>query len=239
MMRPLLCLPILLLATSCIATVDRAALRTSLQEDSWVLSDATVEELRSLEPTAEGPLRVGIAPILVHPASCWTARRNTAWTRAERECLHRLGEELTEYGILEELVVLPQILVDPRRPRRSESHLVGLRRAAARHRLDAVFVTQAVSDLDQASNALSILNLTIVGAWIVPSQETAAACVMEGALFDVRNEYLYATATGEAEELKTTTLIAADASAALERVRLAALEDLAREMTAGVLGPAK
>ena len=74
-----------------------------------------------------------------------------------------------------------------------ESPIVPIRLAAARQHVDAVLVYTVGGGSTDKSSALSVLDLSIIGAYLVPSRSVAGTAVASGLLFDVRNGYPYGT----------------------------------------------
>ena len=85
---------------------------------------------------------------------------------------------------------------------REGSDLKSLRLAAAQHGADVLLQIQGVAQVDRYHNPLAILNLLILPGYVVPSTHSDVLFVMHGALWDVGNEYLYATVEAEAEVKK-------------------------------------
>lgn len=52
-------------------------------------------------------------------------------------------------------------------------------------------------DLDSYANPSAFFYLTIVGALFVPGNHHDALCLIEGILYDVRNEFIYLTVESE------------------------------------------
>jgi len=80
---------------------------------------------------------------------------------------------------------------------------------------------------------LSVLNLTLVGMVIVPGHHKEALTIIEGVVFDNRNEYVYLVASAEATSVATAPLALLDDRDASRKSRLGALhrfgDALARE----------
>lgn len=75
-----------------------------------------------------------------------------------------------------------------------------IRLGAARQHVDAVLIyTVAYASTDKIS-PLSLLDLTIVGAYLVPSRSIRGEATATALLLDVRNGYPYGTATTDAHQ---------------------------------------
>ncbi len=77
------------------------------------------------------------------------------------------------------------------------TNLTDIRQAAALQGADAVLVLNGVTDIDRYQNVAAALYITIVGTYIIPGTHIDSLFIMNGALWDVRNQYLYLTAESE------------------------------------------
>ena len=107
--------------------------------------------------------------------------------------------------------------------------LAGLRRMAADVGMDYVLLVGGTIDHASAGTPLSLLDITIVGGFIVPSRETRATAKASAALVDVKSGRVVVSSSAEA---KRSSLVPA-ASVAAERPKL--LEAL-RDDVVGKLG---
>lgn len=202
----------------CTSTIDRGRLHEQLSAESPVFSTKTVEEVEAIRPQLKVPFRLAVAPPL------W--RRDKTWSREERAEIESWGPELTKMGLVSELVIVPSATWDLDADAKSTSWLEHLRVAAARHHADAVLVIRDVDDTSTWMNALSILDLTIVGAWIFPGHSAEAVSLMEGLVIDNRNEYLYCSGQGEGSKRVTLPLAYIEEGELADQARLAALKSL-------------
>jgi hypothetical protein len=84
-----------------------------------------------------------------------------------------------------------------------------LRVAAARCGADALLVIQGSTQVYEYKNPAALLNLTVVGGFLVPASHRDALFTMEGVLFDTNNGYVYAgvKAEGEGRVVRPTFII--------------------------------
>jgi hypothetical protein len=73
----------------------------------------------------------------------------------------------------------------------------GIRLAAAEHGADAVLVFNGITDVDRYNNYSAFLYLTVVGLWLVPGTHADSLFVLDGAMWDVKNQYLYLSIEAE------------------------------------------
>jgi hypothetical protein len=75
-----------------------------------------------------------------------------------------------------------------------------IRVGAARQHVDYVLVYEVLGDSSDELTPLSVLDLSIVGMFLVPSRSLEATSTANAILIDVRNGYPYGTARGAAED---------------------------------------
>jgi hypothetical protein len=106
-----------------------------------------------------------------------------------------------------------------------------VRLAAARQHIDAVMIYEVDSTADSRNNPLSIADWTLIGAFVLPSQDVKAQGIAQAMLIDVRNGYPYGTIQATADD-KTVASRFANHEAERDlakRVETAAVSNLARE----------
>jgi hypothetical protein len=226
-MRTLSTLLLLSLA-SCTSSLDRGALRAELARGAFVFSDVSVAEAEAIRPQVSAPFRLGIAPPI-------TLRQrfmdlSPVWSAAEQERIRAWAEELQARGVITDYVLLPALSVGVAEDASASERVQACRVAAARQQVDVLLVTQFVAGWDDWLNPLSVLDLTIVGAWVAPGHSTEAVVVAEGIAFDNRNEYVYATASAEARKRKTLPLAYFDHDRQVAETRVEALDRLAARL---------
>lgn len=103
---------------------------------------------------------------------------------------------------------------------------------AARQHLDAVIIYESDGTADSRGNPLSIGEWTLIGAFILPSQDVQARGFAQALMIDVRNGYPYGTAQAEAKDTSITSrFTTGDAENDLaESARVAAVANLAPEV---------
>jgi hypothetical protein len=106
-----------------------------------------------------------------------------------------------------------------------------IRLAAARQHLDAVMIYEVDATADSKNNPLSIADWTLIGAFVLPSQDVKAQGSAQAILIDVRNGYHYGTIQATADD---KTLAARFANREAERdlskhVETVAVQNLTHE----------
>jgi hypothetical protein len=204
--------------------------------------DARVRAVAAVEPLLRFPARIGIArvgkvdegryfaqwPGLVAlpaaEAKSWAALRD------------RLGPGFGQFVPISPMIasmveenVPPNQMLDQMAAAR---HLIEtIRLAAARQHLDAVLVYEVDATADARSNPLSIGEWTLIGSFILPSQDVKAVGVAQAMLIDVRNGYPYGQITSTVDDkTESARFEIGDAKATMtEKVQGAAVAKLADE----------
>ncbi|HEX4270716.1 MAG TPA: hypothetical protein VHZ32_04985 [Rhizomicrobium sp.] len=200
--------------------------------------DTRVRLAGAIEPTLRFPARIGIARI---GKSGWQpelaavpADEVAAWMAARE----RLGAGFGEFIPVSPLVAAmmePDIRVGPNDRVGAARHLIDtIRLAAARQHLDAVLIYEVNATADQKSNPLRFADWTVIGAFVLPSQDVKAMGVAQAMLVDVRNGYPYGQVTSSVDD-KTMSAVfySGEAKASLsQKVEDAAVVKLAGESEA-------
>jgi hypothetical protein len=212
---------------SCATGFNRGEMEAALHsaKPAYVSSDLSVEQIEALKPQIVLPGRIAIAPPIQVNLRWWGGGSLPTWTREEIAVFESWKEPLREAGIASELLVLPSGLVTECAWQDGACRLRAQRAAAARAGADALLIVTLATATDEYANPISALYLTIIGMWIAPGSHRDALTVVEGALLDNRNEYLYAFARGEGEGRLVRPLMYAETAAAVSASRVAALRD--------------
>lgn len=197
--------------------------------------DAKVRQAGAVEPTLRFPARIGIARI---SNERWQAalqpvpeQEAAAWIAAKE----RLGAGFGEFVPISPLIaamVEPSTPVSPTHRVEAARHLMNtIRIAAARQHLDAVLIYEVAATADQKSNPLKFADWTLIGAFVLPSQNIKAVGVAQAMLIDVRNGYPYGQVTSSVDDGTASTLFyASETRTALnQKVADAAVAKLASE----------
>lgn len=181
----------------------------------------TIEAIEALGPQLQFPITLAVS----QPSS------GSGWSADELSLIESWEGPLRDSGFVDRLIVLPEALADSCGWRMS--YHCGIdrnRRTAARFHADALLLISARTEVESHANPAAILNATILGLWLVPGHHRNATTVLEGALVDNRNEYLYAfvRAYGEARLLRP--LLYARWRRVSARSRLKALQQFGQRM---------
>jgi hypothetical protein len=159
--------------------------------------DEKVRRVAAVEPILRFPARIGLARIENGVLSDIPSAEAAAWIAGAE----RLGPTFGNFVPLSLLVA--EMVTDPlakssgvwRKPdSRLRRTVEKIRLGAARQHLDAVLVYEVYGQADQSGNLLAALNVTIIGAFLLPGESIDAQGFASALLLDVRNGYTYGTA---------------------------------------------
>ena len=172
----------------------------------------------ALKPQLHFPFKLAIR--LVGP----NHSKNWRWTEKDKERFDAWGESLRKRGIVSDVFLLSDLVVDDGDP------LPQARLAAAKHGADAVLLIKAAADEDTYVNPASLLYLTLVGYYFSPGSHADGLMVLRGAMYDVGNEYLYLTTEAEGEEKTWGPGAFVSAKDAIEKAKTKALKNFGEEL---------
>jgi hypothetical protein len=156
--------------------------------------------------------------------------------KAWSEAAGRLGAGYGEFVPVSPLIAaMLEPSIDPRERVSLAHHAIdNVRLASARQHLDAVLVYETDSTADAKSNPLSLAEWTLIGAFIVPSQNVRAEGVAQAILLDVRNGYPYGTVQASVDDTSVSVRFETDenSNAMKDRVRVGAVAKLSVEAEA-------
>jgi len=175
-------------AVGCSSGFQRAPMEEALQEDRRIfVDDLDVLQVEQLRPQIQFPIRLAVVPPARLSHRHW--QESTESMKGEQEELDALGEQLKKDGIVSSFMVIPRMLID-NSAARGGGGLKAIRVAAARMQADAVLIMRSVTDVDSYINPLGVLDLTLVGMWLIPGHHKDALTIVEGMVIDNRNQYL-------------------------------------------------
>lgn len=200
-MKSVLMLVLLLSIVGCSRGFDRGALRGQLNHESPAqISDSDIQKALELKPQLSFPFRLAV--YLQRDKAERTAYGDSLrslswrWEGEDKDNILSVAEKLRAEGVVSDIFIIPPTRV-------AKDDLAGIRLAAAEHGADAVLVVNGITDVDRYNNFASFLYLTVVGLWLVPGTHTDSLFVLDGAMWDVKNQYLYLSVESEGLASKT------------------------------------
>jgi hypothetical protein len=206
----------LLIVSGCATGFDRGALQEQMQKESASIQDKEIQEVRALKPQLAFPCRIAV--YLKPPASS-----DWRWTPQDKESLLSSARILEKEGIASNIIAMSGVFA-------KDGDLKHLRMEAARYGADALLVIQGVQQTDSYLNPAAELNLTLVGAFVIPASHRDSLFLAAGVLVDVDNGCLYATAESEGEGSIVRPSFLVDDKVAISRAKKKALDGLGPEL---------
>lgn len=161
--------------------------------------------------------------------------RDWRWTVKDKEVVSSWAKPLRNSGMVADIFVISEMVASSAGAKQQAS-LEAVRLAAAKYGADAVLYIKGLGEIDDYSNPLSLLYLTIVGYYIFPGSHADALFLIQGALWDVGNEYLYATVEAEGEASRFGPGAFVDDKEVLTKARSNALASFGEEFIERVDG---
>lgn len=205
---------------------DRGVLRGSLGQN---VTDQDIQSVLDRKPQLPTPFKLG-----VYLNSSGSNYRRAFWTDAEKNALLAYGNQLKEAGVVSDIYMVSDATVQggyrSTFPNNGNS-LKDLRLAAARYGADAVLIVNDASSVDRYNNPAAFLYWTIVGAYLVPGTHSDALVMIKASLWDVRNEYLYATEEAEGIAKRIGPAFVIEDVDSIDQAKKIAIEGFGKKLT--------
>lgn len=159
-------------------------------------------KIASVEPTLEFPAKIGLARLQHSHLTAIPAEEAEAWENLKT----KLGSEFGEFVPINPMVAeMVSEGVSFTGNNATQTAINKIRLGAARQHVDAVLIYEVVSISGSSKNFLSIADLTIIGAYILPSQTKNAEAIASALLIDVVQGYPYGTVTANVIKANSTS----------------------------------
>ncbi|MBX3346715.1 MAG: hypothetical protein KIT49_04630 [Nitrospira sp.] len=231
MLKRILAVGAVLLMAGCAARgFDRGALRQQMaQETPPHITSSDIQRALELKPQLKFPFRLAVymqpgtvdivnyerTPHSAQPLRVSVGVKDWRWEGDDKNQILSLADKLKSDGVISDMFIIPQARV-------SRNDIEGIRLAAAEHGADAVLVVNGIADVDRYNNYSAFLYLTVVGLWLVPGTHAESLFVLDGAMWDVKNQYLYLSVESEGLASKMgPQLVLQDKESVTEAKRLA------------------
>lgn len=207
---------------------NRGALRESM-EGKPVVTDTEIAKTLALKAQLPRPFRLAV--LFAEPATAYRgSSAKWRWTEEEKANFLKLADSLKTSGEVSDVAVLNgDVLL-------GAASLRETRLAAARQGADALLVVTGVKDVDSYANDWAWTYLALAPMLFVPGTQTDVLVLARASLWDVRNEFLYMSAEGEAVEKSTKPLMLANDQALTEKAKTQAVAKLSDEIQTQIKG---
>jgi hypothetical protein len=212
---------------------DRARLAKRLGPPAAAPGEEAIARALAAKPQLRYPMRLAVRFEPYRWRDARGAEREDRWPHAEVDALAARLEKLRAAGIVSDVVVVSDATVTEHD---AEGTVGAARLAAARHQADAVLLVRGAADIDRWVDPLGLLYLTVIGLWVVPANHADALFVVDAALWDVGNGYLYLSADAEDTAANVGTPGAVeDGARVVEDARRKAVDALGSEVVERML----
>lgn len=163
------------------------------------VTDADIAKVMALKPQLKVPFKLGVYFVperYGRESRSWESRNwGPKWDAKDKEI--EWLETLRAEGKVSQIIPISDFAAAGMSSDGAMPSLKYIRLAAARYGADAVLVIDNATSVDRYFNPASAAYLTIVGMFFVPGSNSDALVMVNGAVFDVGNEYLYCTSVAE------------------------------------------
>ncbi len=165
-----------------------------------------IRQAAAVEPTLRFPARIGIARIDSGYLTSIPDTEVEAWEKSRQ----KLGDSFGEFVPVSPMIVSMVTASINYEAHTGYDHRITnvmneIRLGAARQHLDAVLIYEVYSRENSDSNLLSIGNLTIIGAYLLPSKAVTTEGFANAMLIDVIQGYPYGTAEASLDKSEMAT----------------------------------
>lgn len=189
--------------------------------------NAEVAKVAAIEPNLQFPARIGIVKIERGDIANMSQEEGNTWTEAAQRLGRSFGEFVPVSPLIAEMVTEQKAVGTP-----LQNVIRKVRLGAARQHLDVVLLYEVYGKSESHSNFLSVMDLTIIGAYISPGQSLKAQGYAKALLLDVRNGYPYGQAEAVADDESISPLVGSESrlKSLYQRTALAATQKLSVEV---------
>jgi hypothetical protein len=228
MRRSWVLLPAIVLAGCGSLGYDRSMVQARLQSEDLQVTDKEIQQVLTLKPQLAFPCRIAVYLRSDQGSSSSPLDSGWRWTPEDKKLLQSWAAALRQEGIASDVFVMSDMFAP--RTNGEQPSLKELRLAAAHYGAEALFVLRGNCQSESRRNPAGILDLTIVGGYVVPGSTCAARFILQGGLVDVRNGVLYATleSEGESKMIRPTFLV--DEKTPVEQAKAQALANFGPEL---------
>lgn len=186
-----------LVLASCAAShgFDRGALSREARSSTPLATDEDIAKALGARAQLGVPFSVAVYFRPVRAEDRWRVGHENrwVWSSDDKQAVLARIDSLVPSGSISKVIPIADEVA-------AGDDLKSIRHAAARYGADAVIVVRGAGQVDRYNNVGSALYWTIVGLFLVPGTSADALFVASATMWDVRNEYLYASAEVEGRE---------------------------------------
>lgn len=201
---------------------DRDAMRAAFHPGAGAVAERNVAPTATEKSAMPVPFRLALYFVQRDFPAHHTIQK-AEWVSADKDALANWLAPLRNEGIVTDAFLLVDSTI--------QGNIVGkIRQAAARHGADVVLIVDGVAAVDRYNNGYAALYATLIGAYLAPGTESDALVMIEGSLWDVRTERLYATQTAEGRSKSVGAAVAVEDRQVLAQAKKAAVDEFGKRM---------
>jgi len=181
-----------------------------------VVTENDIEKALDLKPQLPAPFKLAIYLAPSHPR--WN------WLSEDKDKLLKIGSELKSKNIISDVFIIGDAILEGTGNK-------AIRLAAARAGADAVLIIKGVSDIDRYNNVLGSTYFLLLTLYFVPGTVADGLFMVNGSMWDVRNQYLYLSAEAEGSAGETRPWAFIEESRVIKSAKTGALEALVKDLS--------
>jgi hypothetical protein len=166
---------------------NRGELKSMMGANKAEYSDGDIKAAFSKKSNL--PKQFKLAVYFSNPTQ--TRTQKWRWEDSDKVLLEDIGKELKTQGVLAEIFTLSDATI-------SGTDLKSLRMAAAQHQADALLIISGAGSTDRYLTNWGGVYAFLLPVFFVPASKVDTLFIANATMWDVRNEFLYLTAEGEA-----------------------------------------
>ena len=206
---------------------SRADIQEQMGRGAQTFDEKEIKDAYNKKPNLPKPFKLA-----VYFKRPWIGGKSPEWrwTEKDKSQFDQIAESLKAKGLLSDVFPIIDSVV-------GEESLRGMRLAAAKHQADAILIIDGGAQIDRYINGWGWSYILLLPTLFVPGSKADTLFMTSAGLWDVKNEYLYATA--EAEATSSDTYIAAFGErdqTLVDAAKTQALEKLKAELEKMILG---
>jgi len=196
------------------AGFNRGELQAQLETTSPVYSDKDIQAEFKKKANLPKPFKLAVFFKVPPGYTDWR------WTEEDRASFNTLTQDLQSQGLVSTVIPILTTLVD-------KDDLKSLRKVAAQHQADALLIVEAAGAVSRRLNKWGWTYTLLLPTLFVNGSQSETLFIAQSALWDVRNEFLYLSASAESQlEDNYAALMGASDKELLQAAKVDALAQL-------------
>lgn len=158
------------------------------------MTEDDIKKTLELKPQLPAPFKLAV--FFAPPKPGWRYGSSWNWMGEDKDALIKMKADLIKKNIVSDIFVLSDSILEG-------ADNKAIRLAAARAGADAVLIVNGVGSVDRYNNVLGGTYFLIITPFFVPGTVADGLVMVNAAMWDVRNQYLYLSAETEGTARQT------------------------------------